>query len=199
MQGRKRIFADLLSGGAGFKTIIETGTYLGDTAGYMAMVSRVPVLTCEQNKKLCSLAKMRLQDIPLVKLFNLDSRVFLRELSKDKSITGRECFFYLDAHWGKELPLKEEIQIITSCWDKFVIMIDDFKVPGDDGYIYDSYGTLEYINMPSLRSKYDLRCYFPAIRSAEESIPSTGCVVLAKDDDYGRRLQDIKSLRLYAD
>jgi len=196
VQGRKQIFADLLSEG-GVKTIIETGTYLENTSGYMATTSGLQVLTCEKNRKLYSLAKMRLKNIHLVKLFNMDSRTLLRDLSKDKSVTESECFFYLDAHWDKELPLKEEIQIIASCWDKFIIMIDDFKVPDDDGYVHDSYGTLEYINMPALKSKYNLSCYFPTMQSTEEPTPSTGCVVLAKDDNYGRRLHNSKSLRLY--
>jgi hypothetical protein len=198
IKGRKQIFSDLIDEGGGFKTIIETGTYLGDTSGYMATAAGIPVLTCEYNTKLYSLAKMRLNKLHLVKLYNIDSRSFLRDLSKDTNITNRECFFYLDAHWGKDLPLKEEIQIIISCWDKFIIMIDDFKVPDDDGYKHDSYGTLEFIEMPKLRTIYNLRSFFPKIRACEEPIPPTGCVVLARNDDYGSRLNSIKSLRLYS-
>jgi len=196
MRGRKQIFLELVAVGD-FKTIIETGTYLGDTSGYMAITSGVPVLTCEKNGKLYSLAKMRLKNFPLVKLYNMDSRAFLLDLSKEKNITEGECFFYLDAHWGKDLPLKEEISIIASRWNKFIIMIDDFKVPDDNGYGHDSYGTLDYIDMPTLRTKYKLCCYFPKIRSNEEPTPPRGCVVLARDDNYGNRLQTIKSLRPY--
>jgi len=196
VQGRKKIFVDLLNEGE-IKHIVETGTYLGDTSAYMATTSGVPVSTCEQNKKLYSLAKLRLKDMPLVTLFNLDSRVFLKNLSQDKKFTESECFFYLDAHWGKDLPLKEEISIIASCWDKFIIMIDDFKVPDDNGYIHDSYGTLKYINMPMLKSKYNLSCYFPSKPSTEEIKPPTGCVVLGKEDHYGSRLRRVKSLRFY--
>ena len=198
VEGRKRIFAELIGAGK-IKTILETGTYLGDTSGYMATASGVPVLTCEYNKKLYSLAKMRLKDLTSVELYNMDSRAFLRELAKNKEITENECFIYLDAHWGKDLPLKEELEIIASCWSKFVIMIDDFQVPDDDGYVHDKYGTLKFIGMPELKAKYNLSCYFPKMRAAEEPKPPTGCLVLARNDSYGACLQRVQSLRVYQD
>ncbi len=195
-KGRKTIFQDLLNN-YNFSHIIETGTYLGDTSGYMAKASDIQVLTCEKNISLYSLAKMRLKEIKSVHLYNMDSREFLIELSKNPDITQNECFIYLDAHWGKDLPLKEEVSIIASCWKKFVMMIDDFKVPGDEGYVHDSYGTLEYIDMAWLKTNYNLCAYFPSIPSSEDLKPPTGCVVLAKNDNYVEKLGKINSLRLY--
>ena len=103
----------------------------------------------------------------------------------------------MDAHWGKDLPLKEEISIIASRWDKFVMMIDDFKVPGDDGYMHDSFGTLKYINMDSLKTKYNLCAYFPSMPSSQEVKPPKGCVVLAKNDQYADGLRKTNSLCLF--
>lgn len=196
VKGRKVIFQDLLSNYK-FSHIIETGTYLGDTSGYMAKTSGIQVLTCEKNTSLYSLAKMRLKETRSVCLHNMDSREFLVELSKNPDITQNECFIYLDAHWGKELPLKEEISTIASCWEKFVIMIDDFKVPGDEGYVHDSYGTLEYIDMSKLKTKYNLCAYFPSMLSSKEPKPPTGCVVLVKNNKYAEGLRKINSLRSY--
>lgn len=196
VNGRKRIFEDLL-GNHKFFHIIETGTYLGDTSGYMAKTSGIPVLTCEKNKSLYSLAKMRLKREQFVLLHHMDSREFLVELSKNPDITQNECFLYLDAHWDKDLPLKEEISIIASRWERFVLMIDDFKVPDDDGYLHDSFGTLEYIDMDSLKTKYNLCAYFPSMPSDQETKPPTGCIVLAKNDRYADGLRKINSLRLY--
>ena len=196
VNGRKIIFQDLLNN-HNFSHIIETGTYLGDTSAYMAMTSGVQVLTCEKNTSLYSLTKMRLKKIKSVDLYNMDSREFLIELSKNHNITQNECFIYLDAHWGKDLPLKEEISIIASCWKKFVMMIDDFKVPDDKGYVHDSYGTLKYIDMARLKTEYNLCAYFPSMPSSEEPTPPTGCVVLAKNGDYAERLRKTNSLRLY--
>ena len=49
-------------------------------------------------------------------------------------------FVYLDAHWNDDLPLVEELQIVSAGWPRAVIMIDDFQVPGDAGYGYDDWG-----------------------------------------------------------
>lgn len=196
VKGRKIIFQDLLSHYK-FSHIIETGTYLGDTSGYMAKTSGIQVLTCEKNTSLYSLAKMRLKKVEFVHLHNMDSREFLMELSRNPDITQNECFIYLDAHWGKDLPLKEEISIIASSWENFVIMIDDFRVPDDEGYVYDKFGTLKYINMDRLKTKHNLCAYFPSMPSSHEPISPTGCVVLAKNDQYAGRLRKINSLRFY--
>lgn len=196
VRGRKKIFNEILNTYS-FHHIIETGTYLGDTSGYMTTTSGVPVLTCELNQSLYRIAKMRLKHISSISLHNMDSRAFLMHLSNNTGITKKCCFIYLDAHWGKDIPLREEIMIIASNWDEFVIMIDDFKVPGDDGYAHDNYGTLEYINMPHLRRQYNLRAYFPSMPSTEEPTQPTGCVVMAKKNSFGERLDEVMSLRRY--
>jgi UDP-N-acetylglucosamine:LPS N-acetylglucosamine transferase len=69
--GRKQIFKDLLTEFR-FSQIIETGTYLGDTTGYMARTAGIPVFSCEKNNLLHDLSKMRLKDISSVCLFNKD-------------------------------------------------------------------------------------------------------------------------------
>jgi predicted O-methyltransferase YrrM len=195
-KGRKTIFQDLLNNYQ-FSTIIETGTYLGDTSAYMATISGLPVFTSELNPTLYALAKMRLKNIASVTLLNLDSRKMLTELSKNKEIAGKECFIFLDAHWGKDLPLKEEISIVASNFDKFILMIDDFQVPGDSGYAHDNYGTLDYIDMAQLKKKYNLCSYFPSAPSSEEPRPPTGCVVLARNTEYANGLRKIGSLKRY--
>ena len=194
--GRKRIFLDLVDR-YDFSCLIETGTYLGDTTGYMAKETGLPVYSCERNPSLFSLAKMRLKGIPRISLSNMDSREFLSGLSNRPEIVENECFLYLDAHWGKDLPLKEEIFLIASRWKKFILVIDDFQVPGDDGYRHEGYGTLQYIEISKLRSSHDLCVYFPAIPSMEERPEATGCVLLAKNDPYAAPLEEIPTIRRY--
>jgi len=199
-KGKKYIFNDILSVYR-FSNVLETGTYIGDTAGYMAERSQLPVHSCEINQIFFSLAKMRLKAFPSISLYHLDSRDFLDLLSNRPEITRNECFVYLDAHWGKNLPLKEEISVIASRWEKFIIMIDDFQVPDDDGYIFDSYGPFDRLNLPYLRktlAKYDLCTFFPSMPSREESrTRPTGCVILAKNNEYAHPLRQIPSLRTY--
>jgi hypothetical protein len=197
-RGRKKIFQDLL-GQYDFSGIIETGTYLGDTSGYMAETSQLPVFTCEINPTLHLLAGMRLKNVPSVRLYNLDSRAFLQHLGEKPDIVRTQCFFYLDAHWDRDLPLAEEVSIIASRWAKFVIMIDDFQVPHDDGYVYDRYGYFTKLNIALLRPalrKHDLCAFFPTLPSSEESRPRpTGCVVLARNGDCAAPLRRLASLK----
>ncbi len=196
VKGRITIFQDLLNN-YNFTNIIETGTYLGDTSGYMALTSGLPVFTSEINPIFYALAKMRLKEITSVTLHNMDSRQMLIELAKQPDITRSECFIYLDAHWGKDLPLREEISIIASNWDKFVLMIDDFMVPGDTGYVHDRYGTLKYINMPQLKIRHNLCSFFPSMPSGQESKPPVGCVVITRNTEYADGLRKIKALKIH--
>jgi hypothetical protein len=132
-----------------------------------------------------------------ITLVNADSRALLRLLAADENLKSAFPFIYLDAHWYNDLPLDEEIELIAGTWDRFVVMIDDFKVPGDEGYGYDDYGpgkvlSLDYIN-PRIR-QHRLAVFFPAIRSTAETGLRRGCVVLAADSiaDQVRQIHSLK-------
>ena len=196
---RKRIFGALLRK-YDFSFVIETGTYLGDSAGYFADTSKLPVCSSEINSILHSLAKIRLKGRPGIRLVRSDSRKFLEEMSGNPDVVQKECFFYLDAHWGKDCPLAEEISIIASRWPKFVVMVDDFQVPGDDGYEYDRCGVFRKMNLPLIREsvrEHDLGVYFPSTPSREESVSGRpkGFVMLVRNGEYGDRLKTVSLLR----
>jgi len=196
---RKRIFLELMQK-YDFSFVIETGTYLGDSAGYFADASKLPVYSSEINPMLHSLAKMRLKGRPGIHLVRSDSRKFLEEMSANPDVVEKECFFYLDAHWGKDCPLAEEISIIASRWRKFVVMVDDFQVPGDPGYAYDRCGTFKRMNLPLIRKsvkEHDLAAYFPSTPSREEAVSGRpkGFVMLAGNGEYGDRLKTVSLLR----
>lgn len=194
---RRIIFRDLMNE-FGFEAIFETGTHAGSTAGYMAKLANVPVYTCESSERFFALAKMRLKDIHNIHFNLCDSREFLKMLSEQVDRKAM-IFIYLDAHWSHDLPLKEEIGIICASWDKFVIMIDDFKVPGDNGYGYDDYGrgkSLTLENFGKVFNKYELVPFFPALSSADETGAKRGCVVLAKHGEISKKLGTLKSISL---
>ena len=178
---RKQIFSDIIAA-IPFETVVETGTWTGDTTGFMAETSRLPVFSCELNYRSHTLARRRLVDFAGITLQLSDSRRFLSELAGDPVIANSKTFFYLDAHWYADLPLLEEVALIAKSWSDFVIMVDDFQVPGDEGYGYDDYGpgkalTLEYLS-EAIRER-SLTAYFPSARSADESGHKRGCVILA--------------------
>ncbi len=199
LAGGKRGFEELLKKYR-FSCIIETGTHVGETTGYLAMRSKLPVYSSEINRNMCSLARMRLKNISGIHLCHSDSREFIEELSTDPEMILNEIFFYLDAHWGKDCPLVDEIEQIASRWEKFVIMIDDFQVPGDDGYGYDRFSAFQKMNISLIRStmrKHRLRAFFPSIPSAEESVQPKprGFVILTRDNEYADSLDTIPLLR----
>lgn len=177
---RKKIFLDLL-GTIDFQAIVETGTYFGDTTGYMAEMSKLHVYSCELNRRFHSIAKTRLVDFQTIHLEWDDSRNFLEKLGRSE-LQKKVVFFYLDAHWYEDIPLVDEIRIIARNWEKFIVMIDDFMVPNDGGYGYDVYGKGKAFSLgliENIVSEYDLVPFFPSLPSEKETGHKRGCVVLA--------------------
>ena len=194
---RKAIFTDLLEHFP-FDNIVETGTWTGNTTGYMAQKSRLPVFSGELNHRFHTIAGMRLVDFPGITLRNADSRKFLSDLAENPDLTGSFTFFYLDAHWYADLPLAEELDLIASRWSRFVVMVDDFQVPGDEGYGYDDYGagkalTIEYIK--PVIARRNLTAWFPAAPAESESGHKRGCVVIAPAGNLTEALASIRSVR----
>jgi hypothetical protein len=89
-----------------------------------------------------------------LKLYNKDSRTFLKELFQTNS-SWKMPFFYLDAHWGPDLPLADEISLIVADFAEFVICVDDFKHP-DPGYGYDRYSDETELSLEHLRPRLSL-------------------------------------------
>lgn len=193
---RRQIFLELIQH-VSFSAIVETGTYLGTTSEYLHESSRLPVYTVEQNDRYFGFAKTRFRSNGGIAVAHEDSRTFLQRIVADPKYRQQQLFFYLDAHWGKDLPLKEELAIIFEALPGSVAMVDDFKVPGDDGYGYDSYGEdrvldLEYL--ASIRSQLNLAVFFPSRKSGDETGMKRGCVVLARDPDAGAKLRKMTTI-----
>jgi hypothetical protein len=161
-----------------FQAIVETGTYVGCTTQFIAKNSRVPVYTVESSPEFFHIAKRHLKNHPDVHLTLGDSVEFLQSLPI--SLETR-IFFYLDAHWQQHLPLQEETELIFTKYRDFVIMIDDFAVPFDDGYTYDDYGPGKQLGLRDFPYHTDSRvsAYFPRRRAAEESGERRGSIILA--------------------
>lgn len=192
---RKQMFADVIAKG-GFDAILETGTWIGNTTGYMATTAKIPVHTSELNSRFHRLAKMRLQGVSNVNLELLDSRAFLRKMAAGP-VGNQRVFIYLDAHWYDDLPLKEEIEIISQRWSHHAIMIDDFAVPGDAGYGYDDYLKGEELTIDYLRAtcrKCKLEAFFPSAPSSAETGARRGSVILAPTGPLADQLAKLPSL-----
>lgn len=80
------------------------------------------------------------------------------------------CLFYLDAHWGKYWPLRDEIRQVVRL-PRFAIVIDDFWVPGRSSraaphglFGYDVYEgrALDWSYIHDLFSPNDVRVFYPS-------------------------------------
>ena len=198
---RKKVFSELADAFA-FNVIVETGTFFGDTAGYMATNTQAEVHTCEVSPIFYALAKSRLTTVSNIHFCLGDSRAFLAALIKSDLFiraNPNPVFFYLDAHWYDDLPLAEELVLIAKIRGESVIMIDDFCVPDDPGFGYDNYGNNKSLDLATFANcfrRLNLVPFFPAQPSTTETGGKRGSVVLARLGQSSERLRRVASLRL---
>lgn len=126
--------------------VIETGTYKAGTTKRLASMCEM-VSTIEINAAYYRMAAIRLADNDNVNMHYGDSVTLLPALLQ--ATLDKDILFFLDAHWGEDLPLLAELEIIKehkSRHGNIVIAIHDFKVPDHPEFGFDSYGkvTLEW-------------------------------------------------------
>lgn len=124
------------------RTFIETGSNTGSTLSYTAKnYPAIQCYSCEPRTEAYENAKKNTKGQLNVKLMNQSSPEFLYEmLEQQPELAQSSCVFWLDAHgMGFQWPLKEEISFITKRFSDFWIFIDDFQVPEQNQFGYDSY------------------------------------------------------------
>jgi len=194
---RRRLFDRLVSS-MNFEYIVETGTHRGTTTEYMARSTQVPVYTIEADPKLAGFAWVRLRRLRNVHIQLGDSVESLKLILGSPRMRSGLGFFYLDAHWGADLPLAREVSMIVNSCQRAVVMIDDFRVPGDEGYGFDDYGPGRALEIQYLKptiAQFNLRLFFPACPSKEETGSRRGSVVITWDNACSARLSEIDLLR----
>jgi hypothetical protein len=182
--------------GIAFELAVETGTFRGTTAEYLSREFGVPVYTVEIHPRFYHYSSRRFRGNNGITLLRGDSTMWLRRLAERSELTRKTSFFYLDAHWGEELPLRAEIQIIVSAWSNYMVIIDDFQVPGDPGYGFDDYGDgkrlcLEYLPEDTLA---ETTVFWPSAPSRAETGGRRGYVVLASPGVVSERLSEVRGL-----
>lgn len=181
-----------------FDGFVETGAYMGTTTEMFANLGR-PVFSCEIDRRFFLRAATRLATQQRVTLRMMESRDFLREFFAGGAGGLKLPFFYLDAHWGAELPLPEEIDLITNNCERFVLFVDDFKHP-DFQYGFDRYGngpelSLEYC-LPRISTRDRLVFMVPDLPPAFETGRRRGTLIVAPRAVYESTLKHERLLRL---
>lgn len=179
--GRTRIVDEIIAF-QGSEFVLETGTFRGTTTEYLSKKVGT-VLSVENQPRNFGFAKQRFRRNSNVRVVLGNSARCLPNLLSGVPGTVR-LFAYLDAHWEAELPLRHEIEAIYN-WSKIaVVMIDDFYVPFDSGYKFDSYSddsTLRESLIADQCKRFKLSCLYPALEATDETGAKRGCVVLASD------------------
>lgn len=194
---RRLIFNELLTV-FDFEAVVETGTYTGNTTAYIDEHVLCPIFSVELSPRFHAFSRRRLKSRENVTLKRVDSRKFLHEAALSSSMPKGTVLFYLDAHWNDDLPLAEELRVILDVWSNPVIMIDDFQVPGDEGYSYDDYGSGKVLNEAYLRDSgllEHVRVFYPAASSDQETGFKRGCVVLTNRSEAAESITRVHSLR----
>ena len=122
------------------------------------------------------------------------SKDFLKDLI-NINIHKTKTLFYLDAHWGIDLPLKAELNLILNNWENFIIIIDDFKVPEIPYYTFDRYkekneqGIYDFTKVLSLeliedQLNNDIKIFFPSLIENPEPSNSPGWICLVKSEEH---------------
>ncbi len=170
--------------------LIETGTYLGNTLEFL-LSFKIPTYSVEINEKYYLIAKSRFINQKNLNLYLDNSTTFLTSLSN----IDEEVFVYLDSHWYEDLPLEQELQILSKLKD-VIILIDDFKVPEFDDWNFDVYGntnlTIENVRFPS-----EFEIYFPSYSAKQDGGFMTGCVIVAKGEKAIKILNKNHYLKKY--
>lgn len=118
----------------GLEAFVETGTFRGDSLRWVAEAfPNLPCFSCESSKIFYAWARSRVKRKNAHVSFG-ESRKFLA----GRLGSFRSCLFWLDAHWGENWPILDELQIILKSGINGVVLIDDFDV-GMDGFGFDSF------------------------------------------------------------
>ena len=149
------------------EVFIETGANVGSTLAYFAQkYPYITCLSCEPDEEAFRLAQQNISKLPNIVLYNQTSQEFLVTIEeKHPNIFQKKVLFWLDAHgYGFKWPLQEELAFITKKFQRALILIDDFKVPGREMFGYDEYEgqicSYNYVK-DSLHPRYSYDVYYP--------------------------------------
>jgi len=179
---------------------IETGTFLGSSTPYLASMVSGEMYTIEIEEQTALLAKERFEKnhkSSKIILVVGDSVEKISEILKKTDPRDARILAYLDAHWYKAIPTTSEIEALINWGGSWIAVIDDFKVPDDEGYRFDAYESIE-ISKDILPNNDSLCLYVPIIPSGQETgrRKGTGYVCQKKDEKILSSIESLQKINL---
>ncbi len=164
------------------EVVVETGTFRGTSTEFFRNLTDAPIYTVEALPRFFYYSRRRFKEDQRTHIYLDDSRRFLRTLAVDPAVPKKQAFFYLDAHVHDDLPVREEVATIAENWTEYVVVIDDFQVPGDPGYGFGDYGPGNQLTADHLPSAGGFLVLYPKTPASEETGRRRGCCVLVAED-----------------
>lgn len=159
---------------------MRRGRFGGPPPNGFAQFGR-PFETVEILERYYAFSKKRLEGFPNARIFLDDSVSFLKKgIANGPPLDPRQLF-YLDSHWEKHLPLREEIELIFNNYTSAVVVIDDFQVEDGPGYGFDGYSPEERLTLAlhgHRQSSSAALLFFPVTKSKDETGKRRGWVVV---------------------
>lgn len=164
--------------------VFETGTYLGSTALFLSEASGTDVYSVEAEERHYNYATKRVASDARIHLSLGDCREGIRGWAASPEIPKDNVLFYLDAHWEKDLPVADELELIKQHWTNAVVLIDDFEVPGDSRYGYEDYGNGMALTLSCIpaEARPHWTALFPTAPGSAERGFRRGWVLLVPND-----------------
>ena len=123
----------------GIKTVIETGSYLGDTTLWFAQ-NFENTISIEVNAKFLDVAMEKCKDYPVGFYLGNSLEILPRILHHHNPESAERVLFYLDAHgFGNPCPLPMELKFISTLPVKPIIIIHDFYNPLHPEYSHNTF------------------------------------------------------------
>lgn len=162
----------------GFKPefTIETGTHIGSSTTPLAAMTDGKTFTIEIEPKFRDIARERFsRNHPALKIESVigDSAVEMRKILASIPKSSK-LIAYLDAHWLADIPTLSELEALIEWGGCWIAIIDDFKVEGDTGYKFDSYGTVTIGQDIVPKNNPDLEIWVPRIPASRETGAKSG-------------------------
>tara|TARA_B100000035_G_C21036462_1_gene571242 strand:- start:4735 stop:5412 length:678 start_codon:yes stop_codon:yes gene_type:complete len=166
------------------ESFIETGSYMGKTVYFVGKnFPNLKCYSCEIDRNSYSIAYEQIKDLNNVNLQLVPSPDAVYNINKkfDNNIYEKKTLFWLDAHWHTD-PLYHELLYITKNFKNFIIIVDDFEIPYDDGFWTDGYNIKKI--KPFIVKKDKLKYYMPSYSSKDECCKknAVGYIVITNMD-----------------